>query len=151
MRTQAAITKHLKHRNLVTLYEVIDDPTHDTLYLIMEYCERGPLLKKGRETPYEPISDADNRRAARDVLRGLEYLHSVNVVHRDIKPENVVVDGKGVAKLCDFGVSRVASSVVPVRRWKKGKHGRTQRFGRDPVWGPPEAWTTTEMLETNQG
>ena len=74
----------------MTLYEVIDDPTHDTLYLIMEYCERGPLLKKGRDTPYEPISTEDNRRATRDVLRGLEYLHSVNVVHRDIKPENVV-------------------------------------------------------------
>ena len=90
VRTQVAITKHLKHRNLVTLYEVIDDPTHDTLYLIMEYCERGPLLKAGKDTPYEPISEEANRRATRDVLRGLEYLHSVNVVHRDIKPENVV-------------------------------------------------------------
>ena len=84
MRTQAAITKHLKHRNLVTLYEVIDDPSHHTLYLVLEYCERGPLLKRGRDTPYEPISEADNRRATRDVLRGLEYLHSVNVVHRDV-------------------------------------------------------------------
>ncbi len=42
VRTQVAITKHLKHRNLVTLYEVIDDPSHHTLYLIVEYCERGP-------------------------------------------------------------------------------------------------------------
>ena len=69
---------------------MIDDPSHHTLYLIMEYCERGPLLKVGKELPYEPISEEANRRATRDVLRGLEYLHSVNVVHRDIKPENVV-------------------------------------------------------------
>ena len=84
VRTQVAITKHLKHRNLVTLYEVIDDPSHHTLYLVLEYCERGPLLKAGKDKPYEPISEEANRRATRDVLRGLEYLHSVNVVHRDV-------------------------------------------------------------------
>ena len=81
---------HLKHRNLVTLYEVIDDPSHHTLYLVLEYCERGPLLKAGKDKPYEPISEEANRRATRDVLRGLEYLHAVNIVHRDVKPENVV-------------------------------------------------------------
>ncbi len=68
----------------MTLYEVIDDPSHHTLYLVLEYCERGPLLKRGRDTPYAPISEVANRRATRDVLRGLEYLHSVNVVHRDV-------------------------------------------------------------------
>ncbi len=91
VRTQVAITMHLKHRNLVTLYEVIDDPSHHTLYLVLEYCERGPLLKAGKDRPYEPISEEDTRRATRDVLRGLEYLHAVNIVHRDVKPENVVV------------------------------------------------------------
>ena len=107
VRTQVAITKHLKHRNLVTLYEVIDDPSHHTLYLVLEYCERGPLLKAGKDTPYEPISEEANRRATRDVLRGLEYLHSVNVVHRDLKPENIVLDGNGTAKA--LRLRRVAS------------------------------------------
>jgi len=125
-----AITKHLKHRNLVTLYEVIDDPSHHTLYLVLEYCERGPLLKAGKDTPYEPISEDNNRRATRDVLRGLEYLHSVNVVHRDLKPENIVLDGKGTAKLCDFGVSRVVSSVAPVRR--------SSKLRLTPAWAAPE-------------
>ena len=130
VRTQVAITKHLKHRNLVTLYEVIDDPSHHTLYLVLEYCERGPLLKAGKDKPYEPISEEANRRATRDVLRGLEYLHSVNVVHRDLKPENIVLDGNGTAKLCDFGVSRVVSSVVPVRR--------SSKLRLTPAWAAPE-------------
>ena len=132
VRTQVAITKHLKHRNLVTLYEVIDDPSHHTLYLVLEYCERGPLLKAGKELPYEPISEEANRRATRDVLRGLEYLHSVNVVHRDLKPENIVLDGNGTAKLCDFGVSRVVSSVGPVRR--------SSKLRLTPAWAAPELY-----------
>ena len=130
VNAQVAITKHLKHRNLVTLYEVIDDPSHHTLYLVLEYCERGPLLKAGKDTPYEPISEDNNRRATRDVLRGLEYLHSVNVVHRDLKPENIVLDGNGTAKLCDFGVSRVVSSVAPVRR--------SSKLRLTPAWAAPE-------------
>ena len=38
------------------------------------------------------------------MVEGLVYLHSRNLVHRDVKPENVVVDGSDVAKLCDFGM-----------------------------------------------
>ena len=40
-----------------------------------------------------------------DIITGLHYCHTNKVAHRDIKPENILVDGKGVAKLCDFGVS----------------------------------------------
>ena len=98
----------------MTLYEVIDDPSHHTLYLVLEYCERGPLLKRGRDTPYEPISEADNRRATRDVLRGLEYLHSLNVVHRDIKPENVAVRASSALQflVCRGGGRGYLSEIV---------------------------------------
>jgi len=138
--TQVAITKLLKHRNLVTLHEVIDDPAHGALYLVLEYCERGPLLQRGTDTPYAPISEALNRRATRDVLRGLEYLHSLNVVHRDVKPENVVVDAKGVAKLCDFGVSRIVSSAVT-----KTPARRPSRIQMTPAWAAPELYGTLEV------
>ena len=36
----------------------------------------------------------------------MEYCHSLRIAHRDLKPANVLLDKCGVAKLCDFGISR---------------------------------------------
>lgn len=49
-------------------------------------------------------------RIGSDVCRGLQYLHSINIVHRDLKSKNVLLTGTPPscqAKLCDFGMARV--------------------------------------------
>lgn len=43
----------------------------------------------------------------RQILEGMQYLHSRNIVHRDIKPDNILLDSNNKAKICDFGVSTV--------------------------------------------
>ena len=41
----------------------------------------------------------------KQILDGLRYLHAQNVIHRDLKAKNILIDGEGVLKLADFGIS----------------------------------------------
>lgn len=55
-----------------------------------------------------------------DLLSALFYLHSNRVLHRDLKPQNVLIDSKGVAKLCDFGFARCMGTSTHVLTSIKG-------------------------------
>ena len=40
------------------------------------------------------------------ILRGLYYMHSANIMHRDLKPSNILINADCDLKICDFGLSR---------------------------------------------
>lgn len=101
---EVSIMKKLDHPNIVNLVEVIDDPETDYFYMVLEYVE-GRWICEGSGPP-GGIGEATARRYFRDVVAGLMYLHSHNIVHGDIKPENLLVDSNGRVKICDFSVSR---------------------------------------------
>ncbi|TYH26703.1 hypothetical protein ES288_A02G009800v1 [Gossypium darwinii] len=43
------------------------------------------------------------------ILRGLKYIHSANVLHRDLKPSNLLLNANCDLKICDYGMARVTS------------------------------------------
>jgi serine/threonine protein kinase len=122
---EVTILKKLRHENIVKLYEIIDDPSNDHLFLgklksfsftnciVMEFVEGGSIKTD------QPLSFEKCHKYMHDVIRGLEYcnfyiqfftnlvVHSQNIVHRDIKPENLLVSGLDIVKLSDFGVSHM--------------------------------------------
>lgn len=102
---EIAIMKNLRHKNIVSLYEVIDDPEANKLYLVMQYVDNGPIARITQEGTCTPLHPYQLAVYARQVCAGLQYLHSKNMVHRDIKPENILVSSNDQAFLSDFGVS----------------------------------------------
>lgn len=56
------------------------------------------------------------------LLRGLKYIHSANVLHRDLKPSNLLLDSNCDLKICDFGLARTTAETdfmteYVVTRW----------------------------------
>jgi len=65
--------KKLDHENIVKLYEVLDDPDGDSLYMVLEYCAKGVVMKVGLGENTEPYTEEQCRLWFRDMILGIEY------------------------------------------------------------------------------
>ncbi|KAK3905843.1 kinase-like domain-containing protein, partial [Staphylotrichum tortipilum] len=129
IRQEVAIMKKLNHPNLVQLIEVLDDPEDDSLYMVLEMCKKGVVMKVGLGESATPYAEEQCRCWFRDLILGIEYLHSQGVVHRDIKPENLLLTDDDVLKIVDFGVSEM---------FEKPGDMRTAKSAGSPAFLPPE-------------
>ncbi|KAG2673884.1 hypothetical protein I3760_13G110400 [Carya illinoinensis] len=102
---EVLIMKMLDHPNIVNLIEVIDDPSTDHFYMVLEFVE-GKWVCEGSGPP-GGLGEITARKYLRDVVSGLMYLHAHNIVHGDIKPDNLLVTHNGTVKIGDFSVSQV--------------------------------------------
>ena len=78
---------------------------NDFMYLIVDLCEE-TLNELVSECSIEHLQE-HGPRMIKEIISGLEFLHSKGILHRDLKPSNVLVGIEGRMKLADFGLSRV--------------------------------------------
>jgi hypothetical protein len=95
---EGQIAEGLRHPNIVETLEVI--PGDLEVYLVTEFVHGVPLDVAARHYSLDEVVEV-----LVQILEALSYAHSQGVIHRDIKPQNVLVDGRGSAKLTDFGVA----------------------------------------------
>eukprot|EP01125_Pyxidicula_operculata_P010482 TRINITY_DN3448_c0_g1_i4.p1 TRINITY_DN3448_c0_g1~~TRINITY_DN3448_c0_g1_i4.p1 ORF type:complete len:1316 (-),score=283.41 TRINITY_DN3448_c0_g1_i4:149-4096(-) len=75
------------------------------MWIVMEFCCYGSLNDMMTITK-NTFNEHQISTLCRAILEGLVYMTKASRIHRDIKPHNVLVNEKGEAKLCDFGISR---------------------------------------------
>ncbi|KAL9093339.1 MAG: hypothetical protein Q9165_004080 [Trypethelium subeluteriae] len=129
IKEEIAIMKKLNHNNLVALIEVLDDPDEDSLYMVMEMCKKGVVMKVGLEERSDPYDEESCRCWFRDMVLGIEYLHAQGILHRDIKPDNCLITEDDVLKIVDFGVSEM---------FEKNQDMSTAKSAGSPAFMPPE-------------
>lgn len=96
---EARIAAGLSHPNIVAVLDV----SIDHGFMVMELLLGGSLAD--RIPP--PLSEAQAKRVALEILAALETAHQHGAIHRDVKPANIFFDAHGTAKLGDFGIAHL--------------------------------------------
>ncbi|XP_059055078.1 mitogen-activated protein kinase kinase kinase 12-like [Achroia grisella] len=102
--------REIKHNNIVRFRGVCTEPTRHGI--VMEFCQYGSLFSYIHGG--SRIVTTKVVKWAIEIASAMQYLHKQKIIHRDLKSPNVLIADELVAKVTDFGLSRMwnDSSVV---------------------------------------
>jgi len=116
LANEIILLKKINHPNIVRLIDLKKTKSH--CYIIMDFCNGGNLsgcLKKYMATYRRPFSEEIVQHIMKQVVNGINFLHSNKIIHRDLKLDNILVTFpsesdkkslnmmKAIAKIIDFG------------------------------------------------
>ncbi|CAM8907792.1 unnamed protein product [Rhodiola kirilowii] len=104
------LLRHVQHENVIALKDVMMPAQRvgfKDVYLVYELMDTDlhHIIKSS-----QPLSGDHCKYFIFQLLRGLKYLHSANILHRDLKPGNLLVNSNCDLKICDFGLARTSRS-----------------------------------------
>eukprot|EP00980_Cylindrotheca_fusiformis_P018942 scaffold6331_cov195-Cylindrotheca_fusiformis.AAC.6 len=102
------LLKHFKHENIVGIVDMMPpnvrylEDYHD-IYMVTDLMETDlhRIIYSKQKLSMDHV-----QYFAYQLLRGLKYIHSADVIHRDLKPSNLLVNSNCDLKICDFGLAR---------------------------------------------
>ena len=127
---EVRLSLRVTHPNVCRVFDIGDlDGRH---FLSMEYVDGedlGSLLRRIGRLPEDKAVEI-----ARQLCAGLQAAHDEGVLHRDLKPANVMIDGRGRAKITDFGLAGATAGIS----------GREAQAGT-PQYMAPEQFAGKEL------
>ncbi|ESQ37454.1 hypothetical protein EUTSA_v10002582mg [Eutrema salsugineum] len=117
------LLRHLDHENIIAIRDVVPPPLRrqfSDVYIATELMDTDlhQIIRSNQS-----LSEEHCQYFLYQLLRGLKYIHSANVIHRDLKPSNLLLNANCDLKICDFGLARPTSenefmTEYVVTRWK---------------------------------
>ncbi|XP_057762352.1 mitogen-activated protein kinase homolog MMK2-like [Arachis stenosperma] len=116
------LLRHMDHENIIAIKDIIRPPKKDTfndIYIVSDLMDID-LYHVLRSD--QPLNHDHSQYFLYQLLRGLKYVHSANVLHRDLKPSNILLNANCDLKIADFGLARTTSETdfmteYVVTRW----------------------------------
>jgi mitogen-activated protein kinase 1/3 len=103
---EVKLLRHFQHENICGLLDLAPSPASvpfDDLYIVMDFMETDlHKIIYSKNT----LTDEHIQYFTYQILKGLKYIHSANVLHRDLKPSNLLLNSNCDLKICDFGLAR---------------------------------------------
>lgn len=94
---EIVLLKQLDHVNIIPCLDVIYYKKNLGIVTEKAICN---ISKLSRDILYK-----NRKNIIKQLLLGLEHIHSKNIIHRDLKPENILFFNNDIIKICDFGLS----------------------------------------------
>ena len=125
LQRELKLLRHLRgHENIINIQDIFVGPTGQAdftdIFIVTNKMDTdlSRVIWSAQTVSYEHV-----RYFAYQVLRGLKYLHSAQIMHRDLKPQNLLVDSNCDLRICDLGLARLIEhqdndqTVYVVTRW----------------------------------
>ncbi|CAD5173027.1 unnamed protein product [Musa acuminata subsp. malaccensis] len=116
------LLRHMNHENVIAIKDIVRPPNRENfndVYIVYELMDTDlhQIIRSSK-----PLTDNHCQFFLYQLLRGLKYVHSANVLHRDLKPSNLLINANCDLKIGDFGLARTTSETdfmteYVVTRW----------------------------------
>jgi len=95
------------HENIIQLLNVVKAENDRDVYLVFEHMDTDlhAVIRAGI------LEEIHKQYIVYQLLKGLKYIHSVNILHRDLKPSNLLLNSDCFLKVADFGLARSVGSL----------------------------------------
>jgi Protein kinase domain/zinc-ribbon domain len=127
---EVRLARQVSHPNVCRVFDIGE--ADGQTFLAMEFVDGEDIASLMRRIGRLPTDKA--LEIARQVCAGLAAAHEHGIIHRDLKPANIMLDGRGRARITDFGLAGVATDM----------HGEDARAGT-PAYMSPEQFSGGEI------
>uniref|UniRef100_A0A6I8P746 Serine/threonine kinase 17a n=2 Tax=Ornithorhynchus anatinus TaxID=9258 RepID=A0A6I8P746_ORNAN len=128
---------------VINLHEVYE--TTSEMILVLEYAAGGEIFDQCVADREEAFKEKDVQRLMRQILEGVSFLHSHDVVHLDLKPQNILLTSKspwGDIKIVDFGLSRIMKGSEELREiMGTPEYVAPEILSYDPISTATDMWS----------